>query len=992
MNLNLPRFVGLAAAAVLLLGSGLRSQAQGTPYPGNSNAVPGNILVQDYDTGGQGVGYYDVTNANQGGQYRTSEGVSLEGCSEGTTATGLYNYGYCAPGDYLNFTVTVAKTDNYNIGFRVAAPALGGLFHLEVDGTNVTGSLQIPSTGGYQNWQTVTAPNVSITAGPHVFRLALDAFTNGVFGNFHYINFSAVPTAPPAAPTALTAVAGNASAYLNWTGSTGAASYKIKRSLTGAANSFSAVGTTTTTTFVDTGLTNGTVYYYVVDATNAIGDSADSNKVSVTPNVTTTRILYYTFEDGPGTPAAPNVTITDTTGNGYNGTFLQGLNPSDGFSADSKVGAYAGFTDATVGTTRYIAVSSALPDLTGQFSIFTWVKMVPANNIQTIFANSGAGNNINGLKLYVNHYGTQDGAIVFENSDGVNGNGNLSSPTGAFPADGNYHAVALIADKTNGTATIYVDGAVVATGPTLTGYETNSQITIGQFAGGTFLSTSKFDEFQIYRGLISAATVASLSGVTTPPPAPTNLVGVAGNSLATLSWTGVTGASYNLYRSLSATGTFTKIKTGIAATSYTDTGLTNGTTYYYYVTAANAAGESATHSNIVAVTPVNNTTLLLNYTFADGPANGNATITDVTGNGYNGVFTGGNLSDGFSTDAYPGFAYAGFTDPNAGRFIQVSAAKPFDFTNQFTMFTRIKMVDNYQIQSILGNAPGYPENGFKLFANSYGSQDHKLFFEYEAVQVTTAPTNIMDGNYHALALSADQVNNVVKIYLDGVVLASAALTTPFPTNSATTGNPINLGTDGYFSSTSKFDDFRIYQGILTDAQIAALSNPGAAITGSIALEGVADLSAINPAAPLGVFDIQIRAVGSLTPLYENKAVTLTITPGSANGKFTLTVPNLPAGNYDVWIKGSKNLAVLVPSVAISATAGTVPNVLLNGGDVDGDNTVGPTDFATFVSAYNSFAAIAGTGYDPTADFNFDGAVDPTDFNIFVGDYNTAGAI
>ena len=122
-----------AGAALLLMGGGLRAHAQEAPYPGNMNAVPGNILVQDYDTGGQSVGYYDVTNTNQGGQYRTSEGVSLEGCSEGTTATGLYDYGYCAAGDYLNFTVTVATTNQYNIGFRVAAPALGGLFHLEVD-------------------------------------------------------------------------------------------------------------------------------------------------------------------------------------------------------------------------------------------------------------------------------------------------------------------------------------------------------------------------------------------------------------------------------------------------------------------------------------------------------------------------------------------------------------------------------------------------------------------------------------------------------------------------------------------------------------------------------------------------------------------------------------------------------------------------------------------------------------------------------------------
>ena len=73
------------------------------------------------------------------------------------------------------------------------------------------------------------------------------------------------------------------------------------------------------------------------------------------------------------------------------------------------------------------------------------------------------------------------------------------------------------------------------------------------------------------------------------------------------------------------------------------------------------------------------------------------------------------------------------------------------------------MVENgNQIQSIIGNATGYPEDGFKVFINSYNSDDHKIFFEYEGQQIVTAPTNLLDGNYHALAFSVDQTNKVVK--------------------------------------------------------------------------------------------------------------------------------------------------------------------------------------------------------------------------------------
>ena len=168
---------------------------------------------------------------------------------------------------------------------------------------------------------------------------------------------------------------------------------------------------------------------------------------------------------------------------------------------------------------------------------------------------------------------------------------------------------------------------------------------------------------------------------------------------------------------------------------------------------------------------------------------------------------------------------------------------------------------------------------------------------------------------------------------------------------------------------------------------ATFNNPGSDVAGGVALEGVADLSTTNPAAPLGVFTLSFRTPGTTTELF-HRYTTLTTTAGSATG--TYNVFGVPDGTYDVRIKGNKNLAVLKPGVVVSG-AGTVPNVLLNGGDTNNDNQVDPTDFGLFVSAYNSSAAAVGSGYDPAADFNYDGAVDPTDFNIFVGDYNTAGA-
>ena len=85
-----------------------------------------------------------------------------------------------------------------------------------------------------------------------------------------------------AAPTNLTATAGNQQASLTWTASSGATSYNVKR---GTANGgpYTAVGSPAGTTYADTSLTNGTTYYYVVAAVNAIGESGNSNQATATP-------------------------------------------------------------------------------------------------------------------------------------------------------------------------------------------------------------------------------------------------------------------------------------------------------------------------------------------------------------------------------------------------------------------------------------------------------------------------------------------------------------------------------------------------------------------------------------------------------------------------------------------------------------------------------------------------------------------------------------
>ena len=87
--------------------------------------------------------------------------------------------------------------------------------------------------------------------------------------------------APPAAPTNLVATIGDASVALSWSASANATSYYLKRSLT-SGSGYASVATNTSLTFTNTGLSNGTLYYFVVSAVGPAGEGTNSLAVSAT--------------------------------------------------------------------------------------------------------------------------------------------------------------------------------------------------------------------------------------------------------------------------------------------------------------------------------------------------------------------------------------------------------------------------------------------------------------------------------------------------------------------------------------------------------------------------------------------------------------------------------------------------------------------------------------------------------------------------------------
>ena len=175
-----------------------------TPFGGTSTALPGLIQVEDFDDGGEGIAYHDGSPGNYGGMYRQTD-VDVETT---TDANGGFDLGWAMAGEWLNYTVNVSTSGSYDVAVRVASNGQGGTFHIEANGTNITGPLNISNSGGWQNWTTITAPRIFLSAGPQVWRVVLDANgPTGAVGNFNWVRVTAPAPANQSTPFGGSAVA-----------------------------------------------------------------------------------------------------------------------------------------------------------------------------------------------------------------------------------------------------------------------------------------------------------------------------------------------------------------------------------------------------------------------------------------------------------------------------------------------------------------------------------------------------------------------------------------------------------------------------------------------------------------------------------------------------------------------------------------------------------------------------------------------------------------
>ncbi|MDD5688208.1 MAG: DUF2961 domain-containing protein [Elusimicrobia bacterium] len=257
--------------------------------PWKIGVVISTIEAENYDTGGQGEAYNDTTPTNIPNKYRTNEGVDIEEC---TDIGGGYDVGYVVPTEWLEYSINVNETAEYQIIMRGAIDGIASPFHLEFGshgGTayRTTPLVSIPNTGGWQTWTDVeVSSNVVLTAGNQIMKLVLDTGAGEYNGNFNYIKIirlSADTTPPVVSVATTTNISGNR-AIITWT-TNELANSKVEYGLTtgyGSATPVTDTGGVYSHSVPLTGLAENTLYHYRIVSVDMNGNTTTTGDYSFT--------------------------------------------------------------------------------------------------------------------------------------------------------------------------------------------------------------------------------------------------------------------------------------------------------------------------------------------------------------------------------------------------------------------------------------------------------------------------------------------------------------------------------------------------------------------------------------------------------------------------------------------------------------------------------------------------------------------------------------
>jgi hypothetical protein len=330
----------------------------------------------------------------------------------------------------------------------------------------------------------------------------------------------------------------------------------------------------------------------------------------------------------------------------------------------------------------------------------------------------------------------------------------------------------------------------------------------------------------------------------TVPSAPALLQATGGYGLVTLSWAGSTGAAnYNVGRS-TRSGAETTI-TNTTATNYTDLGLSNGTTYYYVVSAGNLLGQSGNsiEASAMPLPPVPGSyasAVVSCNPLAYWPLNetGGSVAYDPVG-GHNGTCIGG------VTLAQPGVPLPGFGALSYSALFDGTSAYvdipegPFNITGAITAMAWVNVPAAPHFSGVLGHG----DSSWRLSVNSSGDPGASDANKGDA----TSPTSIVGTGWHSMAYTytgVPSVTNNGSLYVDGVLVAHN-----------TVASPAGDGYDVWIGGSPDYGTARLLPGSIAHAAI---------FTNALSAAQILSLYNASLVAPPATLTIAPNGNGSLT--------------------------------------------------------------------------------------------------------------------------------
>jgi hypothetical protein len=621
-------------------------------FGGTPAALPGIVQAENYDTGGEKVAYHDTTAVNDGGAYRTSEGVDIG--TTGMNDDGTYAVGWTRRTEWLKYSVDVKQAGTYTLGARVSSTGGINQFRVEVDGSDATGVMDVPNTGALDSWTTVSKSGVQLSAGPHTLRLYI---IKGTF-NLNYFSFTTQATAP-AAPSNLTAAAASASQInLGWAdNSDNESGFQVERSTDGATWTLIATAGANATSYSATGLAAATTYQFRVRATNSAGNSPYSATAAATTQAlpaqapaapsnlsataATTSQVNLTWTDNSVDESGfkverstdgTNFTQVATLGANTASYAVTGLSPSTAYAFRVRASGAGG--DSPYSNVATAATPAAQPapliseDFASGAANFTptggaWAatggayqltapdttSTAPVNNRSvhatavsgdfTLDADASVANTSSAWNDFAIVFGYQDANNYYffssneSNDGGTSGIFKVVNGTSTELADVTGPITAgttyhVRVERAGGQVRAYRNGSLAASA-------TDSTFLSGRVGFGTKGDSATFDNLVVV-GSAAPAPVA--------PAAPSGLAATAASSSQiNLTWADNSNneAGFKVERSTDGTN-FSQVATvGANVTSYSATGLSPSTAYTFRVRATNAGGDSA-FSNVASAT------------------------------------------------------------------------------------------------------------------------------------------------------------------------------------------------------------------------------------------------------------------------------------------------------------------------------------------------------------------------------------------------------